>query len=193
MQKVEVTRTFSATPDQVWNVYTDHAGWKSWAGMTHSSLDVEGKAHKNGTGAVRCLGTYGVNAHEEILDFDPPKRMTYQIVKGGLGMKNHLGEVLFEPAGDRTKITWRCRFDSKVPGFSRIMRGIVTRVFHDTLEGLAMTYPEPEDDLSGVESWRVLGDLGSLRIVFAKLIDNAVVHNRAALPAPRPATPSVAA
>ena len=75
-------------------------------------------------------------AHEEILDFDPPKRMTYRVVKGGLGMKNHLGEVFFEPAGDGTKITWRCRFDSKVPGFSWIMRGIVTRVFHDALDGL---------------------------------------------------------
>lgn len=137
MQSVEVTRTFSATPQEVWNIYTDHARWKEWAGISHSSIYVEGKPDPNGPGAVRRLGTYGFYAHEEILEFDPPRRMTYRVVKGGLGMKNHLGEVLFEPAGDRTKITWRCRFDSKVPGFSRIMRGIVTRVFHDALDGLA--------------------------------------------------------
>lgn len=137
MQKVEVTRRFSATPEQVWNVYTDHAGWKSWAGMTHSSLDVAGKPDKNGTGAVRCLGSYGLNAHEEILDFDPPKRMTYRVVKGGLGMKNHFGEVLFEPSGNGTKVTWRSRFDSTVPGFGGIMRVFITRVFHTALDGLA--------------------------------------------------------
>ncbi|MCP4574641.1 MAG: hypothetical protein GY838_20010 [bacterium] len=34
-----------------------------------------------------------------------------------------------------------------------------------------------EDDLSGVESWRLLGDISSLRIVFGKLLDNAVTHN----------------
>jgi len=137
MQSIEVTRTLSATPEQIWNVYTDHAGWKAWAGISHSSLYVEGEPDKNGTGAVRRLGTYGFYAHEEILEFDPPRRMTYRVVKGGLGMKNHLGEVLLEPAGDRTRITWRCRFDSKVPGFSRIMRRIVNRFFRDALDGLA--------------------------------------------------------
>lgn len=137
MQHVEMKRTFSATPEQVWNVYTDHANWKAWSGVSHSSLEVVGKPDRNGTGAVRCLGTYKMNALEEILEFDPPRRMTYRVVKGGLGMKNHLGEVFFDPAGDGTKITWRCRFDSKVPGFSRIMRGIVTRVFRDALDGLA--------------------------------------------------------
>ena len=137
MQNVEVTRTFSATPEQLWRVYTDHAGWKAWAGMTHSSLDLQGTPDPNGTGAVRCLGSYGINAHEEILDFDPPRRMTYRVVKGGLGMKNHLGEVLFEPSGRGTKITWRCRFDSKIPGLGGIMRIFVTRVFRTALEGLA--------------------------------------------------------
>jgi uncharacterized protein YndB with AHSA1/START domain len=137
MQSVEVTRTISATPEQVWNVYTDHAGWKKWAGVSHSSLAVVGTSDRNGIGTVRRLGTYRMYAHEEILEFDPPRRMTYRVVKGGLGMKNHLGEVLFEPAGKGTKITWRCRFDSKMPGFGRLHRAIVTRVFHDALDGLA--------------------------------------------------------
>jgi uncharacterized protein YndB with AHSA1/START domain len=143
MQNVEVTRTFSATPEQVWNVYNDHAGWKSWAGISHSSLDVEGSPDKNGTGAVRRLGSYGFDAHEEILDFDPPMRMTYRVLKGGLGMKNHLGEVLFEPAGNGTRITWRCRFDSKIPGLGWMMRLIVIRVFRDALDGLAQhSFPD---------------------------------------------------
>lgn len=137
MQQVTVTRTFSATPEQVWNVYTDHAGWKSWARMTHSSLVVEGKSNKNGTGAVRCLGSYGMNSHEEILDFEPPHRMTYRVVKGGLGIKNHFGEVLFEPSGTGTRVTWRCRFDSAIPGFGPAMRLLITRVFQRALDGLA--------------------------------------------------------
>lgn len=137
MQNVEVTRVFSATPEQVWNVYTDHAGWKSWSGTKHSTLHVAGNPHGNGTGAVRCLGSYGFNAYEEILDFDPPKRMTYRVVKGVLGMKNHLGEVLFEPSGKGTKIIWRCRFDSTVPGFGPLIRLYITRFFRNALDGLA--------------------------------------------------------
>ena len=137
MQQVEVARTFSAPPEQIWSVYTDHAGWKSWARMTHSSLVVEGNSHKNGTGAVRCLGSHGMNAHEEILDFDPPNRMTYRVVKGGLGMKNHFGEVLFAPTGTGTRVTWRCRFDAAIPGLGPAMRLLVTRVFRKALDGLA--------------------------------------------------------
>ncbi len=34
-----------------------------------------------------------------------------------------------------------------------------------------------EDDLSGVQNWRILGDLDALQIVFAKLLENAVIHN----------------
>ena len=143
MQNVEVRRTVSATPEQVWDVYTNHGSWKSWAGMTHSSLFVAGTPHKNGTGAVRRLGSYGFKAHEEILDFDPPKRMTYRVVKGMPAMKNHLGEVLFEPSGKGTRITWRCRFDSRVPGFGPILRLYITRFFRNALDGLAQhSFPD---------------------------------------------------
>jgi uncharacterized protein YndB with AHSA1/START domain len=137
MQNIEVERTISASPEQVWDVYTDHAGWKSWSGMKHSSLHVAGNPDKNGTGAVRCLGSYGLNAYEEILDFAPPKRMTYRVVKGVPGMTNHLGEVLFEPSGKGTRVTWRCRFDSRVPGFGSFMRIYITRFFRNALDGLA--------------------------------------------------------
>ena len=57
--------------------------------------------------------------------------------EGGLPMKNHLGEVVFEPDGDGTLVTWRCRFDSKIPGLGGPLRVIVTRVFRTALDGLA--------------------------------------------------------
>jgi hypothetical protein len=63
--------------------------------------------------------------------------MTYQVVKGGAGIKNHLGEVLFEPSGSGTKVTWRCRFDTVVPGFGWIMRAFIARIFRTALDGLA--------------------------------------------------------
>ena len=137
MQHVEVSRTFAAPPQRVWDVYTDHAGWKEWAGIGSSTLDVEGQPDPNGTGAVRALGSGGMHAYEEILDFEPPKRMTYRVVRGGLPMKNHLGEICFEPDGDGTRVVWRCRFDSRIPGLGWAMRIFITRFFRGALEGLA--------------------------------------------------------
>ena len=143
MQNVEVVRTFPAEPQAVWDVYTNHVGWNAWAGLQHSSLKEEGQPDRNGTGAVRCLGSFGMNAYEEILEFDPPKRMTYRVVKGGLPMKDHLGEVLFEALGEGTRITWRCRFDSRVPGLGPFMRLFIARFFRTALQGLAQhSFPD---------------------------------------------------
>lgn len=137
MQHVEVIRRFEAAPERVFEVYTDHAGWSRWAGFSKSWLEVEGTPDRNGTGAVRAFARGPVRVFEEVLDFDPPKRMTYRVVRGGLPMKSHLGEVHFEPDGGGTRVVWRCRFDSRIPGLGPLMRTFVARVFRDALEGLA--------------------------------------------------------
>ena len=137
MQHVEVTRRFSAPPQAVWDVYNDHARWNEWAGFKESRLDVKGSPDPNGTGAVRCFGSNGMRAYEEVLDFDPPRRMTYQVVRGGPPIRNHRGEVSFEPDGDGTRVVWRCRFDSRVPGLGWLLQAGITRVFRNALEGLA--------------------------------------------------------
>ncbi len=130
-------RRFSAPPQAVWDVYTDHAHWQDWAGIGSSTLAHEGSPDRNGCGALRVLGTGPVRAYEEVVDFDPPKRMTYRVVKGGLPMKDHLGEVRFEPDGEGTRVVWSCRFESRIPGAGALMRLAVTKVFRDALEGLA--------------------------------------------------------
>jgi hypothetical protein len=87
---------------------------------------------------VRGFASGGVSVFEEVLAFEPPKRMTYRVVRGGIPiMTNHLGEVLFEPEGSGTRLVWRCRFDSKVPGLGAPMRWLVTRLFTRALAGLA--------------------------------------------------------
>ena len=137
MQRVEVSRRFRASPQDVWEVYTDHASWEQWAGVGRSRLASPGAPDPNGVGAVRHLGPAGFAAVEEVLEFEPPKRMTYRVVKGGLPMKNHLGEVRLEPDGEGTRVVWTCRFESRIPLLGGPMRAVVTRVFRGALEGLA--------------------------------------------------------
>jgi len=137
VQQVEVIRRFDAAPQAVWDVYTDHARWSEWSGMGTSRLEREGSPHRNGSGALRALGPPILPAREEVLEFEPPRRMTYRIVSGGLPMRDHLGEVLFEPDGAGTRVVWRCRFASRVPGLGGIQQRLVTRFFRAALEGLA--------------------------------------------------------
>jgi uncharacterized protein YndB with AHSA1/START domain len=137
VQQVEVIRRFDAAPQAVWDVYTDHARWSEWSGLGASRLEREGKPHRNGAGALRALGPRMLPAREEVLEFEPPRRMTYRIVSGGLPIKNHLGEVRFEPDGAGTRLVWRCRFESRVPGLGGLQQRLVTRFFRGALEGLA--------------------------------------------------------
>jgi uncharacterized protein YndB with AHSA1/START domain len=148
MQKIEVQRRFAVSPQELWDVYTDHERWSEWAGFSQSWLEVEGGTHRNGTGAVRGFRSGGISVYEEVREFDPPRRMTYSVVRGGPPFENHLGEVLLEPDGRGSRLTWRCRFDSRVPGLGWPLRLLVGRVFRRALDGLER-HLEPESRRRG--------------------------------------------
>ena len=137
MQRVEVQRLIAAPVERVWSQYTDHVSWTDWAGLGRVRLEREGVPAPNGVGCVRAISSMGVSVAEEVLSFDPPRRMTYRIVRGGLPMRDHLGEVEFEPRDGGTLVTWRCRFESRIPGTGGVMRAVITRLFRNALRGLA--------------------------------------------------------
>lgn len=139
MQHIEVSRHFDASPEEVWRIYTDHARWKEWSGFDHTTLETPGTEHRDGVGAVRVFGSGPVSAFEEVVEFEPPHRMAYRVIRGGLPIKDHFGEVLLTPDGDGTLLVWRARFNSRwpIPGFAPLMRLLVQRVFRTTLAGLA--------------------------------------------------------
>lgn len=137
MQKVETRQVIEAPVEVVWDRYTDHVSWTDWAGLGKVSLDREGVPAPNGVGCVRVLSNLGVKVFEEVLTFERPQRMTYRVVKGGIPIKDHLGEVIFESHERGTLVTWRCRFNSKVPGLGGVFRLLVTKLFRNALANLA--------------------------------------------------------
>jgi uncharacterized protein YndB with AHSA1/START domain len=137
VQHVEVQQLIAAPVQRVWDQYTDHVSWTDWAGLGRVRLEREGVPAPNGVGCVRAISSFGVSVSEEVLSFDPPRRMTYRIVRGGLPIKDHLGEVVFEPRDGGTLVTWRCQFDSRIPGLGGAFRAVITRLFRNGLRGLA--------------------------------------------------------
>jgi len=137
MQHVEVKQEISAPVQAVWDRYTNHRSWTDWAGMGVVTLDREGVPSPNGVGCVRKISSGGMRVYEEVLSFDIPRRMTYRVVKGGIPIKDHLGEVIFEPRGKGTLVTWRCRFNSRVPGLGGPFRILITWLFGSALRSLA--------------------------------------------------------
>ena len=76
----------------------------------------------NGVGSVRRVGPPIGGFEETVLVSDAPKRIEYTVSKGG-PIKNHLGVILFEPAGKDTRVTYTIEFDSKIPFIGGIIAG----------------------------------------------------------------------
>jgi len=138
--QVEASAEYPVSPAVAWQAYTNHSRWKEWTFMTVSYLDKKGEPDPNGVGAVRVLGSGGMNSYEEITAFQPPERLEYRVVKGGLPFKGHRAEVIFEPLGHGddsaggTRIIWRCSFDSKIPGLGWLFWLITRAVYRSTLD-----------------------------------------------------------
>jgi uncharacterized protein YndB with AHSA1/START domain len=136
-KEVVVIERFVDHPiDEVFRRYSDHEGWSRWAGFGKVRLVREGSPERNGVGAVRAF-QLAPGLREEVTLFEPPKRMEYRVVRGPVPMSDHLGEVMFEPEGQGTRVTWRVSFRSSVPGLGRAIARGLEIVFNRVLSGLA--------------------------------------------------------
>ncbi|MBT4520493.1 MAG: SRPBCC family protein [Halieaceae bacterium] len=137
MFKVESTDWYSQDIETIWLAYTDHARWSEWTSIPKSSLFKEGSEDKNGVGAVRKLGPGGpFSAYEEILAFEPQKRLEYTVYKGPLPFINHRGIVNFSEENGGTRIEWQCTYEAKLRFIGKLMQKITQSVFDSALKGL---------------------------------------------------------
>lgn len=143
MRELKVQAEIPASPERVWAVYTDHRGWVKWAGVREVVLRQEGEPPPDGLGATRVIRTAGLAIEEEVIAFEPPKRMVYRLV-AGLPIRNHQGEVLFEATGRGTRVLWRVRFDPLLPGTGGLLVWALRRALGDVLARLSAVLLAPE-------------------------------------------------
>jgi hypothetical protein len=75
---------------------------------------------------------------EEVTAFEPPKRMSYRLVAGA-PLRDHSGEVRFEPEGSGTRVTWTVRCRPLIPGTGWLIRRALESSFRDILARLGRT------------------------------------------------------
>ena len=106
--------------------------WTDWAGVGRVRLVRSGAPQRDGVGSVRAFAP-PLGLREEVTEFRPPSYMAYRIVGGGFPMKNHRGEVTFEPRGTGTRVVWRVEFDSRIPGLGRPVAHVARLLFSTLL------------------------------------------------------------
>ncbi len=136
MEHVEVSQHVAASREAVFDVLADLPGWTTWAGLGRVTLEREGRDARCGPGAIRVFTNYGFAGREEILALERGAMMTYTVLSG-MPIRDHLGEVHCTADGDGTLVTWRCRFEARIPGLDPVFQRFITWIFRRTLRRLA--------------------------------------------------------
>jgi uncharacterized protein YndB with AHSA1/START domain len=140
MRRIELMAEIAAPPERVFEVLADHEGMVRWSGAREVVLRHPGDPAPNGVGAVRVVRAFGAAVEEEIVAFDPPKRMEYRIVAGA-PVRDYHGEIQVEPLGSGSRVVWRVRFLPKVPGTGWLLERVFRRALGLLIQRLAQVFP----------------------------------------------------
>jgi uncharacterized protein YndB with AHSA1/START domain len=124
-----VEATSAASPEAVFALVTDVPRWKVWAGplIRESYLEREGGPPPGGIGAIRRLGSKPFYGREEIVEYDPPRRLSY-VILSGQPVRNYRADVDLTPVDGGTHIRWAGRFEPLVPGTGALIRWYLRRI-----------------------------------------------------------------
>lgn len=125
MEHIVARRVIPAPIEDVFDRLVDHARYKDFNGIDGSDLVKEGSSEKNGVGAVRNIKLGFTKFTEEIVEFDRPTRMGYQIIKTNLPtMKHHGGLVRFSSTAEgHTQVEWTSDIEFTLPWIGGLMEG----------------------------------------------------------------------
>ena len=134
--RIHVAARSAAPVERVWAVLADARRWKEWTPLRTSELEREGSPDPDGVGALRRFGLGPVVSREEVVGFEPPRRLVYEL-RGGLPIRGHRAEVTLTPWGDGTEIAWQSRFELRIPGTGRLLHAFLRAVITDIARRLA--------------------------------------------------------
>ena len=129
MATIHLERTLRAPIDHVFELLSDHAGYRRFRGITDSRLTREGDAEPNGLGAVRSIATGPIRFEEEITAFERPTRMGYLIREVNVPIEHDGGMITLESAGGGTHVLWVSTFVATVPLVGRPLGAVMAAVF----------------------------------------------------------------
>lgn len=121
MRQIDLHISIAAPVQRVWDQLTDHVSWQDWAGVKEVVLRQEGDPAPNGLGAIRVVRDRGLAVEEEVIAFEPPKRMVYRMVAGA-PVRDYVGEVTLDPVDGgeggaaSTRVHWKVTYRPLIPG-----------------------------------------------------------------------------
>lgn len=132
-QTLSFLARYAVPPEILWQVVTDHEGMGRWLGVP---VKVIAAPPGGGVGTVRRIAAGPLSIDEEVVVFEPPRRMIYRIVRG-LPVRYHRGEVRISPfRDDGSELAWEITIASGVPFLAETVSGILRRRINRGLRAL---------------------------------------------------------
>lgn len=137
MFRICVERTLAKDIDIVFEAISDHTRYHRFPGVDKSILVELGEQEKNGTGALRIIGAGPLELTERITRFERPARMHYHIEKSRpFSIMHTKGEIMLQPEGERTRVTWVSEGHIKAPLVGPILDKLAERSFTKAFNSL---------------------------------------------------------
>lgn len=111
-----VESTSRARPETVFAILADGSRWQDWAGPFVPRSSWAADSPPGGLRSVRRLGVGPLSSREEIVAFDPPRRLEY-VLRSAERWHHYRAEVVVRalPEGG-SHIRWSGSLDARVPG-----------------------------------------------------------------------------
>ena len=125
-------RRANAPIEAVWELLAHADRWREWAAFTTSHLEREGAPEPDGVGAIRRFGFPIYTSREEVVAFEPPRHLAYEL-RSGLPLRGYRSDVTLAPEAGATVIRWESSFDARPAdgwfwtGFLKLMLQDFTR------------------------------------------------------------------
>jgi hypothetical protein len=141
IQRIAAETTTEAAPDAVWSLLGDRSTWPSWSPLGSHAGERPGKdGTPDGLGGIARFVTGRNSVREEIVEREPPRRLSYALLSG-LPLRDYRAVVELEPVGPGTRIRWSATYVPERRATGWLYRLALTRVFRGMVKGLAAAAP----------------------------------------------------
>jgi hypothetical protein len=124
--------------ERVWAFLIDYAGYARVPQVQGARVLRPGTSHAAGVGAIREITVLGSTFEEEIVGFDPPRRLAYRITRSRpLRLEHRLGECELIERGGGTEVRWTTTFTVPIPivgpRLAKVLRLVMQHTFNEIL------------------------------------------------------------
>jgi hypothetical protein len=135
--QVEARAHSKASPDSVYAVAADSAGYPRWSMIGSFEAVQPGEGGPFGVGSRRIYRTPPLRLLEEVVELIPGRKVAY-ILLGGLPFRGYLAQIELTPTSDGgTDIRWSNSFETTIPGTGWFFRAFMQGVFDKMTPQLA--------------------------------------------------------